>query len=432
MPRLFAFLLVFFGVSLSACDSSTPDAGPATIPFLARDTPSLTTLYTALEAADLVNTLDAVGSTFTVFAPTNAAFQALPSGELNRLLQPANRAELQSVLTYHVVPGVVRAADLTNGQILTTVQGARLVVNITGGVVRVNGVAVTTPDVEAENGVVHIVEGVLLPPAGDIVALASATPSLSTLVTAVGAAGLVSTLQGDGPFTVFAPDNAAFGRVQSNLLTGLLGNTAQLTDLLTYHVVPGKLFAADLTDGQVLTTVQGQQISVAVNSGGVFVDGVRVTAPNINATNGVVHVVEDVLIKPIDIVDAAGILGFTSLAGALESANLITALRGAGPFTVFAPTNEAFAAANAGGLTTAQLTNILLYHVANGAVRSTALSNNQVVPTLLTGESVTIRIAGTTITIDGAQADGNVTVADVVVSNGVIHAVDGVLLPSAF
>lgn len=134
----------------------------------------------------------------------------------------------------------------------------------------------------------------------DVVALAQATPDLSTLVKAVGAAGLVETLQGDGPFTVFAPTNAAFEALPAGTLDSLLepANKQQLTDILTYHVVPGELMAADLKDGQKLKTVQGDDLTVEVDGDTVTVNGAKVTMPDVDASNGVVHVIDQVLTPP--------------------------------------------------------------------------------------------------------------------------------------
>ncbi|MEM1056024.1 MAG: fasciclin domain-containing protein [Bacteroidota bacterium] len=423
----FALLLLPL-LLLSACDSADPDPADATITGVAIDTPSLSTLVTALDAADLDDDLQDDGP-FTVFAPTNAAFDGLPDGALDQLLN--DKAELTKVLTYHVVPGRFAASDLSNGQILTTLEGEQLTVSIEGGTVRINDAIVEMPNVEASNGIVHVVGSVIAFP-DDIPTLATGTPSLSTLVSALGTANLVDALAEEGPFTVFAPTNDAFDNVNGPLLTAILGDAIQLDELLKYHVVPGEFFASDLSNGQMLTTLQGEQLEVTVNNEGVFVDGIRVTAPNVNADNGVVHVVEDVLVGPIDIVDAAQLLGFSSLVQAAGDAGLAGALRGEGPLTVFAPSNQAFADAGAGSLNNSQLENILRYHVVSAFAPSSSLSDDQNVLTLLTDEALKIDIAGGTITIEGAQSSAIVQVPDVIVGNGVIHAIDAVLLPSEF
>ena len=138
------------------------DSSTSTIVETAVATDALSTLVAAVTAADLAETLSGPGP-FTVFAPTNDAFAALPEGTVDTLLEPANRDQLTSVLTFHVVAGKALAADLTDGQTLTTVQGQTLTVKIDGATVTVNGVPVVQADVEASNGVVHVIGGVLLP-----------------------------------------------------------------------------------------------------------------------------------------------------------------------------------------------------------------------------------------------------------------------------
>lgn len=138
------------------------DSSTSTIVETAVATDALSTLVAAVTAADLAETLSGPGP-FTVFAPTNDAFAALPEGTVDTLLEPANRDQLTSVLTFHVVAGKALAADLTDGQTLTTVQGQTLTVKIDGDTVTVNGVPVVQADVEASNGVVHVIGGVLLP-----------------------------------------------------------------------------------------------------------------------------------------------------------------------------------------------------------------------------------------------------------------------------
>jgi uncharacterized surface protein with fasciclin (FAS1) repeats len=147
--------------------ASQPEQTPGTIVVVASDTPSLSTLVTAVKAASLVETLQGEGP-FTVFAPTNEAFAALPAGTLDTLLLPENVDQLKSILTYHVVAGEVLAQDLKDGQVITTVQGGTLTVSITDGMVYLidakgNRVPVEKADVNADNGVVHVIGGVLLP-----------------------------------------------------------------------------------------------------------------------------------------------------------------------------------------------------------------------------------------------------------------------------
>merc|ERR1712127_119137 len=196
---------------------------------------------------------------------------ALPAALLKHLLDPANKAQLVDVLTYHVASGSVRAADLKNDEKIKTVEGKDVEVRLIGGgslpAVFINQAEVTTKDIDASNGVVHIINAVLIPAhfnsAGKtIVDLAVATPDLSTLVTALKAGGLVATLSGAGPFTVFAPTNEAFAALPKAVLDYLLdpAHKAQLVDVLTYHVASGSVHAADLKNDEKIKTVEGKDV----------------------------------------------------------------------------------------------------------------------------------------------------------------------------
>jgi len=206
---------------------------------LAESVPALSTLVAAVVAGDLADTLSSKGP-FTVFAPTNKGFGALPAGTLDSLMKPENKAQLVDILTYHVLPEQVLSTDLKNFQRVKTVEG--LNVNIYKGS---SGVQlcdscdgkdfkrVTAADNAASNGVVHIIDGVLIPPKPNIVELAESVKDLSTLVAAVVAGDLVETLSSPGPFTVFAPTNEGFGKLPAGTLDSLLKaeNKAQLFDI---------------------------------------------------------------------------------------------------------------------------------------------------------------------------------------------------------
>jgi transforming growth factor-beta-induced protein len=256
------------------------------------------TLTAAVTAAGLVETLKGTGP-FTVFAPTDAAFSAIQS-DVDNLLKPENKAELAKLLTCHVVKGKLKAADLKDGEVLTTVDGHKMTVSISNGNVMVENATITFKDMEASNGVIHMIDKVILMPkpmvkAKDIVDIAS--ESAKTLTAAVTAAGLVETLQGSGPFTVFAPTDAAFADIQKDVDNLLKPeNKAKLAKVLTYHVVSGKAMAADLTDGQELTTVQGSKLKVSIKNGKVMINGANVISADIPASNGVIHVIDKVVL----------------------------------------------------------------------------------------------------------------------------------------
>ncbi len=265
----------------------------------------------------------------------------------------------------------------------------------------------------------------------------------STLATALTEAGLVDTLKGDGPFTVFAPTDEAFAALPAGTLDGLLADIPALTDVLLYHVVSGSVPAADVVTLDSATTIQGADVSIAVVNGGVVLnDSVNVTTTDVFASNGVIHIIDAVLLPPTpmddatpsaDIVDTAVAAGsFTTLATALEAADLIDTLKGDGPFTVFAPTDDAFAALPSGtveGLLAdiPALTDVLLYHVVSGQVLAEDVVTLSAAPTVQ-GSDVSIEVVDGKVILNG---NVEVVTTDVLASNGVIHVIDGVLLPPA-
>ncbi|WP_299216017.1 fasciclin domain-containing protein [uncultured Aquimarina sp.] len=380
-------------------------------------TPELSTLVGALQAANLVDTLNGDGP-FTVFAPTNAAFDALDA-------IPAGDA-LTEVLLYHVAAGKFTAEDLLAGQTVTTAQGDEVTIEIINGEVFLNSsIKVSIADIEASNGIVHVIDGVLLPPADlqSIVEIAVDTPELSTLVGALQAANLVDTLNGDGPFTVFAPTNAAF-----DALDAIPAGDA-LTEVLLYHVAAGKFTAEDLLAGQTVTTVQGDEVAIDMIDGEVFLNGnVKVSIADIEASNGIVHVIDGVLLPPADLQSIVEIAVATpelsTLVGALQVADLVDTLNGEGPFTVFAPTNDAFDALEAIPAGDA-LTEVLLYHVAAGKFTADDLLTGQTVTTVQ-GDEVTIEMINGEVFLNEII---RVDIANIEASNGIVHVINGVLIP---
>ncbi|MEQ8553234.1 MAG: fasciclin domain-containing protein [Cyclobacteriaceae bacterium] len=427
-------------LTFSACnddDDDMDDIGPVdNIVELAQGTPSLSTLVTAIVAADLTATLEGDGP-FTVFAPTNDAFNDLPDGVLDYLLD--NPSELAAVLQYHVVSGKVLSTDLSSGTVATL--NGNIEVNVGSGVT-INGTAnVTTADVEATNGVVHIIDEVLipagfeLPPTDDIVELAQGTSNLSTLVTALTTADLVTTLQGTGPFTVFAPTNEAFENLPDGVLDYLLDNPTELAGILQYHVVSGSVFSTDLSSGMV-ATLNGD-VDIDVSSGVVINGSATVMNADIEATNGVVHIIDEVLIPEGFVADKiVTIASATETLSTLVTAlslfpDLVETLEGNGPFTVFAPTNEAFAGLLAAigqsdldDIPESVVRKILEYHVISGAeVFSTDLTDGQTATTV-SGEDITVSLDGG-VFISGSE----VSAADVDALNGVVHIIDDVMVP---
>jgi len=256
------------------------------------------TLVAAVQAAELVDTLNGKGP-FTVFAPTDEAFAKLPKGTLEMLLKPENKAKLAAILTYHVVPGSVKAADVVKLKNAATVQGQRVDIKVNAGKVMVDGANVVATDVACSNGVIHVIDTVILPVDGTIVDVAAKNGSFNTLVAAVKAAGLVETLSGKGPFTVLAPTDAAFAKLPAGTLEMLLKpeNKKQLVDILTYHVVPGVAAYSDqVVKMSQVPTVLGTPITVTVTDGKVRLNDSNVVATDVEASNGVIHVVDTVIL----------------------------------------------------------------------------------------------------------------------------------------
>ncbi len=320
---MFAVLLVVASLTLAACAPAATPAPTATpIPEpTATPEPMLsdivdtavadgrfTTLVAAVQAAELVDTLKGEGP-FTVFAPTDDAFAALPEGTLDSLLLPESKQALTDILLYHVVSGKVMAADVTALTSATTVLGKDVTVKVDMGNVYINEAKVIITDIETSNGVIHVIDAVLLPPTDEaameekntIVDIAVADGRFTTLVAALTAAELVETLSGDGPFTVFAPTDDAFAALPAGTLdTLLLPESKQaLTDILLYHVVSGKVMAADVVTLTSAPTVLGKDVTITVKDGKVFLnDTVEVIITDIEASNGVIHVIDAVLLPP--------------------------------------------------------------------------------------------------------------------------------------
>jgi uncharacterized surface protein with fasciclin (FAS1) repeats len=292
----------FAALTLSACsdnDNATPqDERPATVAAAVAGSENHNTLEAALVAAGLIETLQGPGP-FTVFAPTDAAFAALPAGTVETLLQDPS-GELRNILLYHVVGGNVLSSSLSDGMVAPTVLGEEVTVTINGQGVFINDARVTVVDIETGNGVVHVIDAVLLPPVplpATVAEIIAGSPDHETLTAAVIAADLLETLQGEGPFTVFAPTDAAFAALPEGTVESLLDDpSGALTDILLYHVVGARALSTDLSDGQEITTVYGDNITVTLNSEGVFINGARVTAADLEAENGVVHVIDAVLV----------------------------------------------------------------------------------------------------------------------------------------
>ncbi len=260
-----------------------------------------TTLIAAVEAAGLAETLSGEGP-FTVFAPTDDAFATLPEGTVETLLEePAG--DLTDILLYHVVEGVVPASEVVNLESATTLLGEDITIEVVGEDVVLNGeVEVIVTDIEASNGIIHVIDAVLLPPEDlpSIAEIAVEDGRFTTLVAALEAAGLVETLSGEGEFTVFAPTDEAFTALPEGVLDTLLADPeGDLTNILLYHVIEGIFLAEDVVTLESATTLLGENITITVTDDGVILnDTVMVIITDIQASNGVIHVIDAVLIPP--------------------------------------------------------------------------------------------------------------------------------------
>ncbi|UJH67927.1 fasciclin domain-containing protein [Allomuricauda sp. SCSIO 65647] len=456
MKRILKFpqiLMVLFLLAIVACsdddDNDVPQITPdPSIVDLAVGSADLTTLVDALTRANLVNTLQGDGP-FTVFAPTNSAFNTFLSDNNFSSLDDVPTDLLTDVLLNHVVSGNNTSTSLSTGYVSSlSTAGAEdralsLFINTDGGV-NINGVAdVTTADVTASNGVVHIVDAVIGLP--NIVDHAIANPDLSSLVGALTDGGntTFTDLLSDTAtsFTVFAPVNSAFSS-----FTNPNGNA--LATILSYHVVAGDAAFSDELMNMYVTTAatngDGDALSQYINiDDGVTINGASsVAAADIVATNGVIHAVDAVIDLPTVVTFAVADPNFSTLVEALTTltpsvdfAGVLSAQDGNGddPFTVFAPTNDAFAALSAIPAE-ADLIPILQHHVVAGAnVRSGDLTDG-ISATTLEGDDITINLPGTGDNIaditDGAGNMGiGIIAVDVQANNGVIHVVNQVLLP---
>ncbi len=257
---------------------------------------SFKTLAAALESAGLLEALQGSGP-FTVFAPTDEAFAKLPAGTVENLLKPENKAKLQAVLKYHVVPGKAEAKTVVTKGSWETLNGQQIAVVVKGDSVTIDGAKVTATDIIATNGVIHVIDSVILPETKSIPQVAEAAGSFTTLLAAVKAAGLSETLSGEGPFTVFAPTDEAFAALGTTVQDLLKPeNKAKLASILTYHVVAGRVFAEQAKGLTEAKTVNGQTVAIESKLGKLKVGGATVVAADIDASNGVIHVIDTVLL----------------------------------------------------------------------------------------------------------------------------------------
>lgn len=457
-------------LALSACDSALltcvtdcPDPTDPTDPIdptdpmagdnlieAATEAGNFTTLLAALEAASLQGVLADPNSEFTVFAPTDAAFAALDDGAVDALL--ADSEGLNDTLLYHVLPGSVNAETaigLAGTEITMQNNKAAMLSLAEDGSLKINDATITITDIVASNGIIHVIDAVLTPPAEtvpvNIVQTATDAGSFTTLVTALEASGLDQVLANEEQtFTVFAPTDDAFTALGQDAVTALLADAAGLNDTLLYHVLPGAVNAETAISlaGTSITMQNGVDATLSLSGEQLMINSSNVTVTDIIASNGIIHVIDAVLTTPDGVEPPATDLmatlankpNYSALLSALQSTGLDATLADATKtFTLFAPNNEAFVAANTAleaGYTTnaAALMGLLEGHVLPDSVveAATALSLDGTDITMANGVVRTITVAEGSVMLDEAT----VVEADITASNGIIHGIDTVLIPA--
>ncbi len=417
--------------------AAAPAAAADDLLTTARDAGSFTTLVGLVEQAGLDGALTGKDD-LTVLAPTDAAFAKVPKDTLDALA--ADPAKLREVLTYHVLPGNAPASRVVQLKAAKTVSGQGIKIRVRGGKVRINDTAtVVTPDVEASNGTIHVINKVLIPKrlprtSDNLVEVATKAGSFSTLTSLVQSAGLVGALSGKGRLTVFAPTDEAFAKLPAETLAALSADPAALRDVLLYHVVKGDRPSSRVVKLKAARTLDGRGIKVR---GTVLNDSANIVTTDVEASNGRIHVIDEVLIPPTlppveaNLAEVAiGAGQFTTLVSLAQQAGLVGALTGEDPLTVFAPTDEAFAKLPADVLAKvtsdpAVLKRVLSYHILEGERRSGHVSQLKAVKTL-SGDGLKVRSGRSGITLnDSAQ----IVSANARAKNGVIHVIDEVLVP---
>ncbi|MDJ0755455.1 MAG: fasciclin domain-containing protein [Ardenticatenaceae bacterium] len=445
---------------------------PSIVDLVVAD-PDFDTLEAALTAAGIAGNIAEHGP-FTVFAPTDEAFAKLPEGTLDGLL--ADNKMLTDVLLYHVLEGDIgpeTAATLTEA---TMLNGEEVRIKIFEDDVYLNDDSkVIEADIIGMNGRVHAIDTVLLPPVirtqmvreemgdvdpvpgGDtIVDIAAADGRFDTLVTALTVTDLTFDLAASGEMTVFAPTDEAFANLPDGLLDDLLDDPTTLRKVLLYHVLSGDLSKEEAFVEREVETIEGETLFIKVFENEIYLNDVaKVIVPDILASNGRIHVINEVLIPPsmMPEPEAAPLVvscdeetdyedltiteivvadcRFTTLLAAVQAAGLADTLAGEGPFTVFAPTNEAFAKLPTGTLDAlladpdGALTDVLLYHVADGLLGSQE-ARSMTEKMMLNGDKVGIKVFENDIYLNDTSM---IIIKDVVAKNGIIHVIDTVLIP---
>jgi transforming growth factor-beta-induced protein len=443
---------------LQACNDDDDDpieAVVVTIVDAAVADGRFTTLVAALQATGLDATLADNSSTFTVFAPTDDAFALLGQETIDALL--ADTDTLSNILTYHVIDREVDAAAAVAGAgtQVEMVNGDFVGLSLDGESLLVNTSTVIITDLRTDNGIIHVIDAVLLPPSEkgeptmNIVETAVADGRFTTLVAALQATDLdVALADNTATYSVFAPTDDAFALIGEETINTLLANTDVLSEILLQHVIEGEVssIAAFTLNGQAAETLSGNTVPIAINSttDALTFGGANVVIKDLYTTNGVIHVIDMVVVGNVEvpapdmsIVDVAvGNGSFTTLVAALQTTGLDAVLADLDTnFTVFAPTDAAFALLGDEAITALladadALSNILLYHVVSGATvlqddAVTIAQSDSKMVTMANLQMASLSLTGSTLYINKSA----VSAANVMADNGVIHVVDQVILP---
>lgn len=426
---------------LTACSDDGPDIvdpingddpngeTDETIVDIAQGNEDFSILVDLVIDADLVDVL--ATEELTVFAPTNDAFETL-----FETVNPDDltQEDIIEILTYHVTEGTILSNALDAQQDVTMLNEERTLVQVNGGVIINGSASVVQADVQASNGVIHAIDEVLLPSGfreASIVEVAEDAGNYEQLLALVEDAGLTTTLQFTSGLTVFAPDDDAFDALFDAVDPSEL-SADDVMNILTYHVLTdGPIFAGDLAPEQTVDALSGEALYIVAENGDVTINWfASVQAADIEAANGVIHSIDAVLLPNAfqDITEIAiKNYNLTTLVDLLVEYDLVETLQEDGPYTVFAPTNDAFEEimGAVAELTDEEIVDILLYHVLDLEVLSGDLEEEQTVEAL-NGSEMTIVVENGTVVINGSAT---VEVADLQGTNGVVHIVDEVLLP---
>lgn len=423
----------------------------------------LTTLVDLVVKAGLAEALSGPGP-FTVFAPINNAFTTVDPSILNAIL--SDITALRKVIAYHVVESTLPAALFKNELTPLSASGENLRVNVYDSgdakTVTING-ALKIRTLEATNGVIHVINKVLIPePKSNIIEVLEKKGNFTTLLTALAVAGLTTTIQNAGPFTLFAPTDDAFRSLPAGTLDSLITNREELKKVLLSHVASGTLYKRGLSSGLV-PVIAGGNVKAAVGFNGAMFGNAQMIETDLFASNGVIHVINSVILhsvgqtpkvvfnQPSKAVDnqptkppvnqqktrvartIASILnenGLTTLADLLVKAGLVNVLSQQGPFTLFAPTNDAFNAVDSVTLNALLqdvnlLKRVLTYHVVPSAIPPVSIKN-ELVTNSLAGESLRINEYNNrkVVTINGA-----LRLKALEAENGIVYVIDKVLIP---